>query len=128
MAGEMSWEKRFEILSQINRASHFEWRRAALRAVQSFLKAIGRNEKHDIPYYYLGLINYARRDYTLAEYYYLTSQQMGGELGLTYYALGVNAYADNRFGVAKDYLKKASDADPFGYGEKTTAWLSKMDS
>ena len=32
MAGEMSWEKRFEILSQINRASHFEWRRAALKA------------------------------------------------------------------------------------------------
>ncbi len=97
-------------------------------AEKSFLKAISRNDNHDIPYYYLGLINYARRDYTLAEYYYLTSQQMGGELGLTYYALGVNAYADNRFGVAKDYLRKASDADPFGYGEKTTALLQKIDS
>jgi hypothetical protein len=97
-------------------------------AEQSFLKAITRNDNHDIPYYYLGLINYARRDYTLAEYYYLTSQQMGGELGLTYYALGVNAYADNRFGVAKDYLRKASDADPFGYEEKTAALLQKIDS
>jgi tetratricopeptide (TPR) repeat protein len=93
----------------------------------SFLKAIGRNEKHDIPYYYLGLINYAKRDYSLAEYYYLTSQQMGGELGLTYYALGVNAYADNRFDVAKDYLRQASDADPFGYGEKTSALLQKIE-
>lgn len=97
-------------------------------AEQSFIKAISRNDNHDIPYYYLGLINYARKDYSLAEYYYLTSQQMGGELGLTYYALGVNAYADNRFGVAKDYLRKASDADPFGYGEKTAALLQKIDS
>ena len=96
-------------------------------AEKTFLKAIGRNDKHDIPYYYLGLINYARQDYSLAEYYYLTSQQMGGELGLTYYALGVNAYADNRYEVAKDFLKKASENDPFGYGEKTTALLSKMD-
>lgn len=96
-------------------------------AESSFLKAIGRNENHDIPYYYLGLINYANNDYSLAEYYYLTSQQMGGELGLTYYALGVNAYADNRFDVATDYLKKASDADPFGYGEKTSALLSKIE-
>ena len=96
-------------------------------AENSFLKAIGRNEKHDIPYYYLGLINYANKDYSLAEYYYLTSQQMGGELGLTYYALGVNAYADNRFDVAGDYLKQASDADPFGYGEKTAALLQKIE-
>ncbi len=96
-------------------------------AESSFLKAIGRNEKHDIPYYYLGLINYAKKDYSLAEYYYLTSQQMGGELGLTYYALGVNAFADNRFDVAVDYLKKASDADSFGYGEKTSALLLKIE-
>ncbi|MBN1685936.1 MAG: hypothetical protein JW852_04730 [Spirochaetales bacterium] len=95
-------------------------------AESSFLRAIGRNEKHDIPYYYLGLINYSKKDYSLAEYYYLTSQQMGGELGLTYYALGVNAYADNRFDVAQDYLKKASEADPFGYGEKTSALLQKI--
>ncbi|MAG13316.1 MAG: hypothetical protein CMN78_01840 [Spirochaetales bacterium] len=91
-----------------------------------FLRAIERNEQHDIPYYYLGLINYARRDYNLAAYYYLTSQQMGGELGLTYYALGVNAYADNRFDAAKSYLSKASEADPFGYGEKSMALLEKI--
>ena len=95
-------------------------------AEKLFLRAIERNEKHDIPYYYLGLINYARRDYNLAEYYYLTSQQMGGELGLTYYALGVNAYADNRFDAAKGYLNKASEADPFGYGEKSMALLEKI--
>ena len=96
-------------------------------AESAFLKAIGRNEKHDIPYYYLGLINYANKEYSLAEYYYLTSQQMGGELGLTYYALGVNAYADNRFDAAVDFLKKSSDADPFGYGEKTSSLLSKIE-
>ena len=95
-------------------------------AEKSFLKAVGRNEKHDIPYYYLGLINYARKDYSLAEYYYLTSQQMGGELGLTYYALGVNAYADNRFDIAKGYLTKASEADPFGYEEKSSSLLQRI--
>ena len=96
-------------------------------AEKSFLKAIERNEAHHIPYYYLGLINYSRKDYSLAEYHYLTSQQMGGELGLTYYALGVNAYADNRFDDAKDYLSKAGQADPFGYSEKTEALLQKIE-
>ena len=97
------------------------------KAEASFLKAIDRNESHDIPYYYLGLINYARGEYTLAEYYYLTSQQMGGDLGLTYYALGVNAYADNRFDDATDYLKKANEADPLAYGEKSQSLLSKIE-
>ena len=32
MSGEKSAEKKFHILSQINRASHFAWRRAALKA------------------------------------------------------------------------------------------------
>ena len=96
-------------------------------AEKSFLTAIDRNEKHDIPYYYLGLINYTRTEYTLAEYYYLTSQQMGGDLGLTYYALGVNAYADNRFDDATGFLQQASDADPFVYGEKSQSLLGKIE-
>ncbi len=96
-------------------------------AESAFLKAIDRNAAHDIPYYYLGLINYARGEYTLAEYYYLTSQQMGGDLGLTYYALGVNAYADNRFDDAKNYLRKANEADPFVYGKKSQSLLSKIE-
>ena len=97
------------------------------QAESLFLRAIDRNEKHDIPYYYLGLINYARSEYTLAEYYYLTSQQMGGDLGLTYYALGVNSYADNRFDDAIAFLRKASEADPFVYGEKSQALLAKIE-
>jgi tetratricopeptide (TPR) repeat protein len=96
-------------------------------AEKAFLKAIDRNDRHDIPYYYLGLINYSRNEYTLAEYYYLTSQQMGGDLGLTYYALGVNAYADNRFDAAVDYLAKANDADPFVYGDKSKALISRIE-
>lgn len=97
------------------------------RAEKSFLSAIDRNDMHDIPYYYLGLINYARNDYTLAEYYYLTSQQMGGDLGLTFYALGVNAYADNRFDDAVAFLNQANEADPFVYGEKSQALLAKIE-
>ena len=97
------------------------------QAERSFLKAIERNENHDIPYYYLGLINYSRKEYTLAEYYYLTAQQMGGDLGLTFYALGVNAFADNRLDDAKNYLSKSNDADPFAYGEKTSALLKKIE-
>ena len=52
---------------------------------------------------------------------------MGGDLGLTYYALGVNAYADNRFDDATDYLKKANEADPLAYGEKSQSLLSKIE-
>ena len=96
-------------------------------AEKSFLRAIERNEMHNIPYYYLGLINYSRNEHSLAEYYYLTSQQMGGDLGLTFYALGVNAFADNRLNDAKSYLGKASDADPFGYSEKSDALLQKIE-
>lgn len=97
------------------------------QAERSFLRAIERNENHDIPYYYLGLINYSRKEYTLAEYYYQTAQQMGGDLGLTFYALGVNAFADNRLEDAKKYLTKSNDADPFAYGEKTSALLKKIE-
>ncbi len=97
------------------------------QAQKAFLKAIDRNESHDIPYYYLGLINYTREEFTLAEYYYLTAQQMGGDLGLTYYALGVNAYANNRFEDAKRFLQQAQDADPFAYGEKSQNLLNKIE-
>jgi tetratricopeptide (TPR) repeat protein len=97
-------------------------------AEQSFIKAQKLREDNYIPYYYLGLINYDRGNYSLAEYYYQTSLDLGAAKGLTYYALGVNAYADNRFEDAKSYLTKTKEADPGNYTQKVNNLMARIES
>ncbi|MFP4443198.1 MAG: tetratricopeptide repeat protein [Spirochaetia bacterium] len=102
-------------------------RNSLKEAEQSFVKAQKLREDNFIPYYYLGLINYDMGNYSLAEYYYQTSLNLGAAEGLTYYALGVNAYADNRFDDAKNYLTKTIEADPASYSEKVNTLLARIE-
>jgi hypothetical protein len=98
----------------------------AAAAEASFVAAIELREDNFIPYYYLGLINYDRRNYSLADFYYKEALDRGSAEALTYYALGVNAYADNRFDDAEAYLERTAALDPEAYEQKATQLLERI--
>ncbi|MDR1625178.1 MAG: hypothetical protein LBT33_01440 [Spirochaetia bacterium] len=79
-------------------------------------KTLGEALKLDgnnfVPYYYLGLISYARKDYAAADREYATALEKGAQPALIYYAMGINALADERQEAALECLKKAGEADP----------------
>jgi len=97
-------------------------------AEKLFSSAMALRPENYIPYYYLGLIGYARADYASAEYYYHSSIQAGGNAPLTYYALGVNAYADSRNSDAAFYLSQVKSLDPDGFGVKADDLLTRINS
>jgi len=94
-------------------------------AEQAFVKALKLNASNYVPHYYMGLINYERQNYTLADYYYQTALETGADEPITLYALGVNAYADNRFDDAVTYLEMTVDRNP-EYREKAEDLLVRI--
>lgn len=96
-------------------------------AEETFVKAINLREDNYVPYYYLGLLNYDRENYSLADYYYQQALDRGAEEALTYYALGVNAYADNRFEQATNYLERTIELAPEAYGVQAEQLISRME-
>jgi tetratricopeptide (TPR) repeat protein len=97
-------------------------------AEKAFIRAISLDGSHYIPYYYLGLIHYAQEDYSLVEYYYQSSLMLGADSALVYYALGVNAFADDRFEDSKSYLREASRLKPTAYSKKTDRILQRIEA
>ncbi|MCK4541014.1 MAG: hypothetical protein KAU17_02150 [Spirochaetales bacterium] len=95
-------------------------------AESAFAQALSMEDTNPAAFYYLGLINYDRKEFALAEYFYQASLQNGGAPGIAYYALGVNAYADNRPSDAKDYLAKVLEMDPEGYGVQAGKLLEEI--
>lgn len=81
-------------------------------AERAFVQAIALNDGNYVPYYYLGLINYERQNYELADYYYQSALSRGADESITLYALGVNAYAANRFEDAISYLEMTLQRNP----------------
>jgi tetratricopeptide (TPR) repeat protein len=79
-----------------------------------------------IPYYYLGLINYETKDYQKAEAYYTQAFQLGAEPGMANYALGVNAFANNQFDKASNFLLEAKKANPDIFGPKVDPLLERI--
>ena len=75
-----------------------------------FQQALELRQDHYVPHYYLGLIYYNRGEYSMAEFYYLSAAKKNGSTDLIYYALGVNAYADNRIDDSTFYLSQSIDA------------------
>jgi len=94
-------------------------------AQTDFAEAIALNESNSIPYYYLGLVKYGEKDFYGAEHYFQTALQMGADRGLVDYALGVNAFADNRMDDAKSYLTQATTSA--GYKDKADTLLKQID-
>jgi hypothetical protein len=95
-------------------------------AEASFVTALKLREDNFIPYYYMGLINYDRNNYSLADFYYKESLDRGASEALTFYALGVNAYADNRFDDAVGYLEETIALDPEAYEDKASQLLERI--
>ena len=93
---------------------------------ESFVTAVQLREDNFIPYYYLGLINYDRQNYSLADFYYKEALDKGATEALTYYALGVNAYADNRFDDAVEFLELTMELDPTAYENKAQQLLERI--
>jgi tetratricopeptide (TPR) repeat protein len=81
-------------------------------AEKTFREAIKLDGNNFVPYYYLGLISYARKDYAAADKEYSIALEKGAQPALIYYAMGINALADNRLDDALNCLKQAGDADP----------------
>jgi len=100
----------------------------AKSAESDFTRAVALDSSSYIPYYYLGLIHYARKDYYLAEQYFQTSLQMGGNAGLVNYALGVTAYADNRMSDAKKFLGQAASLTDSTYKDQANSLLDRINS
>jgi tetratricopeptide (TPR) repeat protein len=96
-------------------------------AERSFVTAIKLNEENFIPHYYMGLINYNRGNYSLADFYYNEALELGANEATTYYALGVNAFADNRFDEARGYLEQSNELDPEQYGDKVSQLIDRID-
>ena len=95
-------------------------------AETDFTQAIALNASNSIPYYYLGLVKYGQKDFYGAEHYFRTALQMGADRGLVDYALGVNAFADNRMDDAKSYLTQAVAST--GYKDKADTLLKQIDA
>ena len=96
-------------------------------AEEAFVKAINLEDQNYIPYYYLGLINYDRRNYSLAEFYYNQALELGADEALTYYALGVNAFADNRFDAASTFINRTLEISPEEYTERAEEILARIE-
>lgn len=94
-------------------------------AENAFVKSLQLREDNYVPYYYLGLINYERQNYGLADFYYQAAMDRGADEAVTLYALGVNAYADNRFDEAAEYLEMTVNQDP-AYRERAEGLLIRI--
>jgi tetratricopeptide (TPR) repeat protein/uncharacterized protein YihD (DUF1040 family) len=93
----------------------------------SFNQAQLRNPDNYIPYYYLGLISYNKKDFAKAETMYLKAMDLKAPAALINYAIGVNAYADNNYEKASTFLKNAKTQDPKNYGDKVDTILTNID-
>ena len=91
-----------------------------------FLRSLELESDNYIPYYYLGLINYASRRYVEAEHFYNDALSRSNDPALVRYALGVNAFADNRFPLATSNLNLAKELDGSAYGEKVDALIERI--
>jgi tetratricopeptide (TPR) repeat protein len=93
----------------------------------SFLGAMNQKPAHYAPWYYLGLLYYEEKNYSLAEAYYIRSLEYGADEALVSYALGLNALAASRSDDAADWLTKAAAADPARYKTRVDELLLKLE-
>lgn len=96
-------------------------------AEESFGGSLALQDDHYIPYYYLGLIHYARKEYNQAAIQYQRASDLGIDPALIHYALGVNAFAGKQYQNAEAYLKKANELDAAVYGEKVDTLLKRIE-
>jgi tetratricopeptide (TPR) repeat protein len=92
-----------------------------------FLRAADLRSDSYIPPYYLGLIAYQSMQYDEATRRYQEAQRLGADPALVSYALGVNAFADQDYALAAEYLNRAQEIDPVGFADKADALLQRIE-
>jgi len=81
-------------------------------AEQKFYNAITLDNRNYVPYYYLGLINYERKSYSIAERLYIQTLERGADNGTVYYALALNSLAQNDLESALIFFNEARELQP----------------
>ncbi len=94
----------------------------------SFTKSLALDPTSGTAAYYLGLIEYSRKNYPRAEDQYMKAFQLGANAGVINYALGVNSFAAGKNADATKYLTLAKQADKATYGERVDALLKRMEN
>ena len=94
----------------------------------SFTKSLALEPNSGTATYYLGLIEYSRKNYPRAEDQYMKAFQLGANAGVINYALGVNSFAAGKNADATKYLTLAKQADKTTYGERVDALLKRMEN
>jgi tetratricopeptide (TPR) repeat protein len=97
-----------------------------LAAELAFMSALDQKPSHYAPWYYLGLILYDEKNYSMAEEYYKKSLEFGADGALVSYALGLNAISDGRNDDAIAWLGKAAEADPERYKTRTADLIRRL--
>ena len=95
-------------------------------AEAAFKAVLERKTDHYAPYYYLGLLAYNQKKYSLAQEYYFTSLGYGAESAPVFYALGLNAAAAGGNSEAVDYLRQAAEIAPDRYRERAEALIARL--
>jgi tetratricopeptide (TPR) repeat protein len=92
-----------------------------------FVQAISRQDTSYIPHYYLGLINYDRGNFSLAQFNFERAIEMGADPAITNFALGVNAFADNRYTDAQSFLEITLNLDPDRFSDRVNLILERIE-
>jgi hypothetical protein len=97
-----------------------------LAAELAFMSALDQKPSHYAPWYYLGLILYDEKNYSMAEEYYKKSLGFGADSALVSYALGLNAISAGRHDDAVVWLGKAAEADPPRYKTRAADIIRRL--
>ncbi|MDR0553674.1 MAG: hypothetical protein LBG76_02595 [Treponema sp.] len=79
-----------------------------------------------LPYYYLGLLAYDKKDYAAAEKYYRSAGEYGAEAALVSYVQGLNSAAWGHTTDAIAYLETAAAANPQRYRNKASDLMKRL--
>jgi tetratricopeptide (TPR) repeat protein len=96
------------------------------RAERAFLTALNQRPGQYVPYYFLGLLAFERKNHELAEDYYRLALQYGAEGALLQYALGLNAAEAGHAAEAINYLREAARLSPQRYKERVDNLIPRL--
>ncbi|MDL2229984.1 hypothetical protein LJC14_07025 [Treponema sp. OttesenSCG-928-L16] len=91
-----------------------------------FLGAADLKPSDYAPYYYLGLLAYEEKNFSMAETYYRLALDCGADEALVNYALGLNSASAGRADEAIGYLNKAAEASPERYKDRAEELTAKL--